>query len=276
MQEVFHWTNRPIWPQGLPDWPAAEVVPDTLDWDLWLGVAPENHYNSKIAPRNWRGYWNYGCGAIGDIACHAMDASYTPLKLGFPTRVSAESTGSSGITFPKASTIRFEFANKGSRRPLKVTWMDGGRRPKGVPFVPDEFIQANSELNKKGVDNGTIIVGSEAAIFTDMYATRVRICPDPYFRELRTDQAFPEKTLARVEGSHFMEWVNCIKEGKQPGANVADYAADFTGTALLGAVALAVNGRLDFDAKNLRFSNNSEANRLLKSQYAYRKEFIIS
>jgi predicted dehydrogenase len=239
-------------------------------------VAPPRDFSSEIAPFNWRGYWDFGCGAIGDIACHAMDASYTPLKLGFPTRVWAESTGSNGIVFPKASTIHFEFPNQNSRKPLKVTWMDGGRRPKDVPFVPDEFIHADADKNKNGIDNGSIIVGTKGALFTDMYATRLRVFPDTYFRELRQEKAFPEKVLARVEGGHFMEWVDCIKQGKQPGANIVDYAADFTGTALLGAVALAVDERLKFDSKKLQFVNNSEANKLLKSQYDYRKEFIIT
>lgn len=276
VREAFHWTNRPIWPQGISQWPEKEVVPNTLDWNLWLGVAPERDFSSQIAPRNWRGYWNYGCGAIGDIACHAMDASYTPLKLGFPTHITAKSTGSNGISFPKASTIIFEFPRQRSRRPFKVTWMDGGRRPKDVPFVPNEFIQANPEKNRKGIENGSIIVGTEAAIFTDMYAGQVRIFPVPYFRELNEDSAFPEPSLERVKGSHFMEWVNCIKEGRQPGSNIADYAADFTGTALLGTVALALNDRLEFDAESLRFTNNQQANRLLRSQYSYRKEFIAS
>lgn len=276
VQEVYHWTNRPIWPQGMSGWPAAEPVPDTLDWDLWLGVAPMRDFSSKIAPRNWRGYLNYGCGAIGDIACHAMDASYTPLNLGFPTLVWAESTGSNDVAFPKASTINFEFPSKITRRPLKVTWMDGNRRPKGVPFVPDEFIQADEGKGKKGIDNGSIIVGTTGALFTDMYATRVRVFPDPYFRELREGKAFPEESLARVGGGHFMEWVNCVKEGKQPGSNIVEYAADFTGTALLGAVALTVGGRLKFNANKLQFVNNSEANKMLKSQYDYRQEFIIS
>jgi predicted dehydrogenase len=233
-------------------------------------------FSSKIAPRNWRGYLNYGCGAIGDIACHAMDASYTPLNLGFPTLVWAESTGSNDVAFPKASTINFEFPSKITRRPLKVTWMDGNRRPKGVPFVPDEFIQADEGKGKKGIDNGSIIVGTTGALFTDMYATRVRVFPDPYFRELREGKAFPEESLARVGGGHFMEWVNCVKEGKQPGSNIVEYAADFTGTALLGAVALTVGGRLKFNANKLQFVNNSEANKMLKSQYDYRQEFIIS
>ncbi len=271
--EAYHWTNRPIWRQGMASWPTAEPTPDTIDWNLWLGVAPERAYSSAIAPFKWRGYWNYGCGAIGDIACHAMDASYTPLKLGFPSRVYSESVGNTDVAFPKASTINFEFPAREGRGPVKVTWLDGGRRPKDVPFVSNEFISGPD--GTQGEANGSIIVGAKGAIFADMYAKRVRIFPHKYFNELRRDKALPPKTLPRVEGDHFMEWVNCIKAGKQPGANIANYAANFTGTALLGAVSLAVPGKLDFDSKSQRFTNSPEANAMLKSQYTYRKEFLV-
>lgn len=276
VSEVYHWTNRPIWPQGMASWPAAEPVPDTMAWDLWLGVAPPQAYSPEIAPFNWRGYWDYGCGAIGDMACHAMDGSYTPLRLGFPTRVSSEKVDCTEIAFPAASTIYFDFPATDKRGPIKLTWMDGGRRPRDLPFVPNEFILADPEKNKKGQANGTVILGDKGAIFSDIYSKRPRIFPVDYHRGLVQDGALPEKKLPRMEGGHFNEWIDSIKAGKQPGANIVEYAADFTGTALLGAISLKVDGPLDFDAQSLKFSNNQRANELLKSQYPYRKAFMVS
>ncbi|MEO0510464.1 MAG: Gfo/Idh/MocA family oxidoreductase [Verrucomicrobiota bacterium] len=276
VEEVYHWTNRPVWPQGMKSWPNSEPVPNTIDWNLWQGVAPEKAFSSDIAPFKWRGFKMYGAGAIGDIACHAMDGSYTPLRLGFPTKVWSDSVANTQVAFPKQSSIFFEFAAKGGRGPIKLTWMDGGRRPKDVPFVPNEFILENRETNKKGQANGTILVGTKGAIFADMYAKAARVFPNDYFRQLRMDKALPAKTLPRVGKSHFREWIACAKAGKQPGSNIADYAADFTGTALLGAASLQFDSVLEFDATTLKFTNNTSANQYLKSQYDYRKEFLVS
>lgn len=275
VSEVYHWTNRPIWPQGMSAWPAPEAVPASLDWDLWQGVAPLRPFSSRIVPFKWRGYRDYGSGAIGDIACHAMDASYTPLKLGFPSKISSESVGATKLAFPRASTLQFEFPGSEARGPVRMTWMDGGRRPENVDFVPNEFILRNAETNKKGQANGSLLVGSKGTIHTDMYASRVRIFPNDYYRELREGAALPPTRLARVGAGHFMEWVNGVKNGIQPGGNIADYAADFTGTALLGAAALFSREPLVFDQKNLEFVGNDRANALLRSGYPYREEFLI-
>lgn len=275
--EAFHWTNRPVWPQGMKSWPDAEAVPSSMDWDLWLGVAPKRDYSKAIAPFKWRGYRDFGCGAIGDMACHLMDASYTPLRLGYPTRVSCEAEGGTDIAFPTASTIRFDFAARDGRGPVKVTWMDGDRRPKNVPFVPDEFISGNPEQNRKGQTNGSLLVGSKGAIFVDLYATRAQIFPFDYYNRLRGDGALPPKSLPRIRGGHFAEWVEAIRSGTQPGGNVVDYAADFTGMALLGVVSMAAGGMpLEFDEQQLRFTNSARANELLSSTYAYRSGFIES
>ncbi len=278
VQEVYHWTDRPIWPQGMANWNAEEPVPLTLDWDLWLGVAPQRQFREGLVPFSWRGYRDFGSGAIGDIACHCMDAPYTALNLGFPTSLVASSTGMTDIAFPKQSQITFDFERPGQSKPLKVYWMDGGLKPRHVPFVPDEVIHGNDgsdgNREKKPVHNGTFIVGTKGTIMADMYCGRPLIYPYDYYRELRMDDVLPEKTLPRVKGGHFMEWVNGIKEGTQPGANIVDYAADFSATALLGTVALACDGSLAFDSKTKKFLGNEQANGLLKSQYEYRKEFL--
>lgn len=273
--EAYHWTNRPVWPQGLKRWPKGTPVPSSFDWDLWLGVAPKRDYSPEIAPFNWRGFWDYGSGAIGDIACHSMDASYSGLQLGLPTSVTAEPSGYSDVYLPKASTIVFEFPAIEGRGPVKLTWMDGERRPTEIPFVDNERILADEEAGKKGMANGTFIVGTKASIFASLYSMYPSLRPREYHKQLSQDDGFPPEKLPRPEEkSHFMEWVNGVKTGTQPGGNIADYAADFTATALLGTIALGVPGKLEFDPKTQRFTNNEKANRMLGSQYEYRKEFL--
>ncbi len=275
VKEVFHWTNRPVWPQGMSRWPTAEPTPSFIDWNLWLGVAPEVPFSSKIAPFNWRGYWNYGAGAIGDIACHAMDASYTSLNLGFPTRVWSDAVGTSEVAFPTSSTIYFEFPENETHGPIQVTWMDGNRRPKDIPFIPNDFIQGDAERNRKGRDNGTVIVGSKGSIFADIYARQPRLFPIEYHKELKQSNALPPASLERVGNNHFKEWVRCCKDGKQPGGSIANYAADFTATVLLGTVSLRVNGDpLEFVSNKMQF-NQASANKLLASQYPYREAFLV-
>lgn len=276
VHQVYHWTDRPIWPQGDKVAPAPAAIPSTMAWDLWLGVAPKVDYSPDIAPFNWRGFWDYGSGAIGDIACHAMDASYTSLNLGYPTEISAESPDTTDIAFPSESTIRYTFPAKGGRPEVKLTWMDGGRRPKHLPFIPNDFIPENKAANRKGQANGTVLLGTKGAIFAGMYAKRPRLFPNDYFRELRMNDGLPPATLPRVGKSHFMEWADGCKTGIQPGGNIPGYAADFTATALLGTIALKNPGPLKFDASTMTFEDNAEANAMIKSQYAYRKEFLPS
>ena len=271
---AYHWTDRPLWPQGFTTLPKAEPIPSTIDWDLWQGVAPERPFSSEYLPQKWRGYLAYGSGAIGDIACHSMDASYTGLNLGYPTKIVADCVGSNPITFPNESTVTYDFAAREGRGPVQVIWMDGSRRPQDVPFVPNEMISGN-ESGKKGITSGTILLGSKGAIVADLYGRSPRLLPREYHKELHQSGAMPAETIPRIEGTHFEEWVDGVKNGKQPGGNIFDYAADFTATALLGAVSQVVGGTLDFDAETMRFSNNEAANALLKSQYEYRKEFLV-
>ncbi len=277
IKEVHHWTNRPVWPQGFTDYPETAPTPNTLDWDLWCGVAPPAEYSPLIAPFKWRGFWNYGAGAIGDIACHAMDASYTALELGFPTHVQAETTPFNDLAFPQATTITFQFPGTDKRGPVTLYWNDGSRRPKDLPFVPNEFIwgdPTHDGKEKKGQTSGTALIGSKGAITADMYCGSPRIWPEDYFKQLRREDGMPAKTLPRIKGGHFNEWIDGIKAGVAPGSNWVDFAADFTAVALLGTVAIAAKTPIEFDPRALRITNNPAANALLQSRYEYRKEFL--
>jgi len=151
VSEVHAWTDRPIWPQGLTSIPASSPVPETLDWDLWLGIAAQRDYTSGgegypeprfrgnfYQPFNWRGFYDFGCGALGDMACHILGAPNMALKLGAPTSVECiKKEGSSDFQFPKASTIKFEFAARGNMPPVTLYWYDGLKEQPKIKGVPE-------------------------------------------------------------------------------------------------------------------------------------------
>ncbi len=135
--EVHAWTNRPVWPQGLPDMPAPSPVPGTLAWDLWLGVANQREYSDKYLPFSWRGFFDFGCGALGDMACHILGAPNMALKLGAPTSVECvKQEGKSKYYYPAKSVIRFDFPARGAMPPVKIFWYDGLLEQPDIPGVP--------------------------------------------------------------------------------------------------------------------------------------------
>lgn len=268
VREIHSWTNRPIWPQGMHSLPdhstAIPVIPKGLDWNLWLGIAGERAYDPAFVPFKWRGWWEYGTGAIGDMACHVMDGAYWGLDLLYPTSVEAvAATPVSDLSPPEASMLRYEFPARGSMPEVTYTWYDGGL----LPPVPDML----DERPSKGDGSGTFIVGEEGVILTDTYSRSAQILPSQKMIELRP--RFPERTLRRIKGSHQMEWVNAIREGRQATSDFS-YAGPFTETALLGTVALRAGKKIEFDAKAMKVTNLEEANQYLTKEYP--KGWILS
>ncbi|MDH5282693.1 MAG: Gfo/Idh/MocA family oxidoreductase, partial [Gemmatimonadota bacterium] len=146
VREVHYWTNRPIWPQGIDRPTQLHTPPSTLDWNLWLGPAAERPYNPAYAPFNWRGWWDFGTGALGDMACHGMDAAFWALELGYPTRVEPETSKLYDETAPRFSRVTYDFPARGNRPAVKVIWRDGGLwppKPAGLPgtmeWPPEEI-----------------------------------------------------------------------------------------------------------------------------------------
>ncbi len=139
--EVHAWTNRPIWPQGLPDLPPPSPVPSTLDWDLWLGISSQRPYSEAYLPFNWRGFYDFGCGALGDMACHILGAPNMALKLGAPTSVECiKQEGKSKYYYPAKSVIRFDFPARGAMPPVKIFWYDGLKEQPEIAGVPKDAI----------------------------------------------------------------------------------------------------------------------------------------
>ena len=259
VREVHSWTNRPVWPQGqsLPDHSKMiPVVPDTLDWNLWLGIAEPRAYDPAYLPFGWRGWWDFGCGAFGDMACHIMDAPFWALQLDKPAAISSACTEVTEFSAPKASVVTYEFPARGKFPELVYKWYDGGLRP----TLPDRL----AEWPQMVETNGTFIIGEEAVMVVDTYGKSIRVLPDEKFSELRA--VLPPKTLPRVKGGHMEEWLNAIRENR-PASSDFSYAGPFTEMALLGNVAIRSGRRIQYDSDKMEITNFPEANRFLKKDY---------
>ncbi|MGH7956914.1 MAG: Gfo/Idh/MocA family protein [Opitutaceae bacterium] len=262
VREVQSWTNRPIgiWPQGnlkAPDHSKfIPVVPPTLNWDVWQGVAPEKAYDPVYLPFNWRGFWDYGTGALGDMGCHLLDGVHWALQLDAPTHIEAVSAFHNEITGPSSSMITFQFPARGLLAPLTLRWYDGGL----IPPPPPEF-----DPEKKLPDNGTLVIGTKATVLANLYYQSVRIIPEPKMQELAP--RLPAKTIPRVEGgNHFDEWVRACKGGTPAGSNF-DIASRLTELCLLSNVAVRARRSLEWDASAMRVTNVPEASQYITKQY---------
>jgi predicted dehydrogenase len=253
VSEVHLWTNRPIWPQGI-DRPKEKQKPSAdLDWDLWLGPAPVRPYNQAYHPFAWRGWWDFGCGALGDMGCHIFDPVFRALKLGYPRSVQAVSTPVNKETFPSGSMVTYEFPKRGKLPPVKITWYDGGLKPQR----PDEL-----EDGRQMGNGGSLYIGDKGKIL-DGYII-------PHKKMTKYGQV--PKVLTRSPG-HYIEWTNACKGG-EPGGSNFDFASMVTATVLMGNVAIRPDmknivsrQKLLWDAKKKQFSNSPEANQFLTKEY---------
>lgn len=256
--EVHSWTNRPIWPQGVhaPDHTKMmPVVPATLDWDLWLGVAAQREYDPAYLPFTWRGYWDFGTGALGDMGCHLLDGAYYALDLGYPTRIEAVSANQTAVSAPTSSLVTFQFPARGAMVPLTLKWYDGGLQPP---------VPADLEAGRLLDPNGTLIVGSKATVLADTYYDKVQIIPDAKMAALASE--LPPKTIPRVEGGHFAEWVRACKGGVPAGSNF-DYSSGLTEVALLSNLAVRARRPVEWDGPAMKVSNDAEANQFVTTAY---------
>ncbi len=233
-------------------------VPATLDWEQWLGPASSRPYSPASLPARWRGWTDFGNGTVGDWACHVVDPVYWALDLGAPRTVMAQAPGydpkTQGKAFPKGDIITYEFPAKGKRGPVTLHWYSGTRRiPRPPELEPDE----------KGVDTGAVVVGDKGTIVYGSHGARqVRLIPDSKNAAYKR----PAQTLPRVREHHW-DWLQAIKQGRKAGSDFS-YGGPLTEIALLGVVALKFPGtKLEWNAKKMRFHNNSEADSCLNPPY---------
>lgn len=271
VREVHTWTNRPVWPQGIPRPTEKPGVPDSLKWDLWLGPAPERPYHPIYAPFSWRGWYDFGTGAIGDMGCHILDGVFWALKLQSPTRVDASSANvwrmslgkqwgeftRSDETYPVGSVVTLYFPARGDMPPVKVVWYDGGLKPPR----PEE-LEPGREIGDGG--GGSLFIGDKGKMIAGTYGGSPRIIPESAMRAYQR----PPKTIKRVKDGmdgHEKDWILACKEGTLPSSNF-DMAGPLTEACLLGSLAVRLNRPLDWDGVNMKITNDEEAN-----QYVHRQ-----
>jgi predicted dehydrogenase len=256
VKEVHAWTNRPTWPQGIQDPLPEEKAPEKLDWNLWQGGTRRRAYNSGYAPFRWRGWYDYGCGALGDMACHILDAANWSLELGGgPASVECiKIEGRNPYTFPTKSITKFEFPARGTMPPVALFWYEGGLKP---PLPED--LPKDTKLGEG--NNGSLFIGEKGYITTGTYGAGTRLLPDSRMK----DYKFPDQWLTRSPG-HYRDWLRACKGGERPCSNF-DYAGPFTEWVLLGVLAQRFEGKLLWDGKTMRVTNNAQANKLVRPPY---------
>src|SRR6266567_5775917 len=235
VKEIRFWTNRPWWPQGI-DRPLERFdAPRTLDWNLWLGPAPERPYNPAYAPFKWRGWWDFGTGALGDIACHSMDASFWALDLGYPTRIEAESTKLYAETAPACSRITYSFAAKGNRPEVKVVWRDGSLYPPRPKEVADPAAWPFDT-------SGQLWIGDQGKLVAGIYGEDPRLLDEARQAEIAAHP--PAQKYPRTEGV-YAEWIAACKGGTPAGSNIPGHAGRLTEMVLLGNLAVRTAQAID-------------------------------
>lgn len=273
VREVHCWTDRPIWPQGVNRPTDLVPVPGTLDWQLWLGPAPKRPYSPAYVPFKWRGFWDFGTGALGDMGCHVCDLPFWALQLNAPTTISAEQDGMTLESPPKSSTIVYQFperenapghmpnhgmtakeARKNLLPAVKFVWHDGGRKP-GEDLVK----------GKKLPGNGVILVGDKDTLYVPNFWGRGEFLSGATYDSFKNIA----ETLPKApnwDRCHYEEWTVACKGGPRALSNF-DYAGPLTEMMLLGNVALRAGRKIEWNADKLKVTNDKETNHLIRKEY---------
>ena len=282
--EAHAWTNRPVWPQGVPTPTGKFDVPAELDWNLWLGPAQFMDYNPAYLPFDWRGWWAFGTGALGDMACHIMDPIYRILPILYPDSAECSVAGiwkekwndtQNPDACPPSSIIHLTYPRTDGKGSIKVSWYDGGL----LPERPDELGPDEPFGNW---DGGVLFIGTKGKLLFDCYGANPRLLPTKLMKEKK----MPKQTIKRVPEGHYLQWVNaCIAgHGNAEVSSPFEYAGPLTESILMGNLAIRswmlknpkLTGwgdkylgrkRLLWDAKNMKITNFDEANQFVKRNY---------
>lgn len=282
VREFHVWTNRPIWPQGMDRPAGSDPIPATLDWDLWLGPAPARPYKDEVyEPFKWRGWQDFGTGALGDMACHTANMPFRALKLGYPDEVEAWTSALNQESYPLKSKIRFHFPAREGLAPVTFWWYDGGDPKPGKPYAHDgnnkppvEVTTAIEEMMGQVPGSGCLLVGDDGILFSpDDYGAK-------FFIKLKSDkelvtskdcpavQAVPQ-TIPRnpfpgtADARQHLEWIAACKGGPVGYSNF-EITAYLTEIILLGCVAMRVGKPIQWDGPNMRATNAPEAAQYIK------------
>jgi predicted dehydrogenase len=266
VREAYAWTNRPFnyWKQA-PDIVARPTetppVPGHVHWDLFLGPAPERHYHPVYHPHNWRGWWDFGTGSLGDMACHTTNLIFMALRLGLPVRVSAQNGEINPETYPAWATITYEFPARGNLPPVKLTWYEGAKDGKrNLP--PASLFPEGVKLS----DSGSLLIGSEGQMYSpNDYGAAQVLWPEAKFKGALLPRIGRERD---DDDNQKREWVQAIRAGK-PEIALAnfDYASWMTESMLLGNIAVRSGETIDYNPDSGEITNSSAAARYLKPYF---------
>src|SRR5579863_1183438 len=247
VREVSNWSSRPFWAQGIERPKEVQAVPEGLDWDLWLGPAPDRPFNHAYLPFVWRGWSDFGCGALGDMGSYSFDTIFRVLKLEAPVSVDSSSTDRYDETYPMASIIHYNFAARGEMPPVKFSWYDGGLKPPR----PEELEENRPLKGDSEEDEGLLFVGDRGKILCSFNGGHPKLIPQSKMDSYKQ----PPKTLPRSPGNE-REWLDACKGGNvKPGGNF-EFEGMVTETLLLGNVASRMGQKLTWDRSNLTVNSD--------------------
>lgn len=269
VREAHAWTDRPVWPQGMDMNRPVEIppIPDKLKWDLWIGPAKHHPYHPAYHPFSWRAWWDFGTGALGDMACHIMDPVFWALDLKYPASVEARTSTfnkdwklvNHNEVFPRSSVVHYTFPQRGSMPPLKLNWYDGGM----MPPTPDVLEPGRRMGDSAG---GNLFIGDDGVLMCGAYGNNPRLIPETKMKKFKR----PAKTIERIKkgsGGHERDWVRACKGGKPASSNF-EYAGPFSETILMGNLAMKHPGKkLLWDGEKMEVTNFAEANEYVRRQY---------
>jgi predicted dehydrogenase len=246
VKEVHVWSNRPVWPSGVARSPKADI-PAHLNWDLWLGPSPERPYTADYHPFRWRGWWDFGGGALGDMGCHSMNLPFMALELRDPSTVEAESSGHNKDSYTKWSIVRYNFPERNRRPPLTMTWYDGGKLPPAELFAGEKIL-----------GSGCLIVGDKGKLYAQNdYVTAYKLLGN----------AIEPPVKITPSPGHFEEFVRSVRGEGAAMSNILDYAGPLTETVLLGNLAIWAGKKIEWDAAKLKATNAPELEPLIRPKY---------
>lgn len=255
VRRVENWSSRPFWPQGLERPKETEPVPAGLDWDLWLGPAPERPYHHVYLPFVWRGWYDFGAGALGDMGNYSLDTIFRALKLGAPAAVEASSTLPFKETFPAASLIHWEFPARGEMPPVTLNWYDGGLTPPRPAELED-----GREMGAE--HEGLLFIGDHGTILCGFSGQRPRLIPESRMKAFVP----PPPTLPRSPG-HYREWIEAAKGGAATPAANFEFESTVVEALLLGNVALRTGEKLRWSSPDLKVTGSAAAQALISPGY---------
>ena len=257
VRQVINWSSRPFWAQAVERPKESEPIPQGLDWNMWLGPAPERPFHHCYLPFSWRGWVDFGCGALGDMGCYSYDTIFRVMKLESPLSVEASSTDRYDETYPQAEIIHYDFAARGDMPPLRFTWYDGGLKPPRPPEL-EENVPFRGEPDE---DEGLLFVGDRGKILCGFNGKNPRLIPQSKMDSYKR----PPKTLPRSPGNE-REWLDASKGGKLKPGGTFEFEDLVTETLLLGNVAALTGQKLTWDRASLRVNNSDLAQKYISPE----------